>query len=151
MGKDPPAFDILAWNADSTRLPAAMHSQYLRACYLENRLVRPNALELDGTPVDLARVETPLYVLSAENDHIAPWRDRSGADRRVRRLDRRHAVDPYRPGARCTWPVRWDGRARVSHALLAPRALVRAGRQRRGFRGHPQRRRPRPLPRSRAW
>jgi polyhydroxyalkanoate synthase len=74
MGKDPPAFDILAWNADSTRLPAAMHSQYLRACYLENRLVRPNALELDGTPVDLARVETPLYVLSAENDHIAPWR-----------------------------------------------------------------------------
>lgn len=74
MGREPPAFDILAWNEDATRLPAAMHSQYLRACYLENRLVSPGAFSLDGTPVDLSRVETPLYVLSAQNDHIAPWR-----------------------------------------------------------------------------
>jgi polyhydroxyalkanoate synthase subunit PhaC len=74
MGKQPPAFDILAWNADATRLPATMHSQYLRACYLRNDLVRPDAFEIDGTPVDVSRVETPLYVLSAQNDHIAPWR-----------------------------------------------------------------------------
>jgi polyhydroxyalkanoate synthase len=73
MGKRPPAFDILAWNADGTRLPAAMHSQFLRACYLENRLAR-GELEIDGIPVDLGRVETPLYVLGAERDHIAPWR-----------------------------------------------------------------------------
>jgi polyhydroxyalkanoate synthase len=73
MGKRPPPFDILAWNADGTRLPAAMHSQFLRACYLENRLAK-GMLELDGTAIDLGRVETPLYVLGCERDHIAPWR-----------------------------------------------------------------------------
>jgi polyhydroxyalkanoate synthase len=72
-GEQPPAFDILAWNADATRLPAAMHSQFLRACYLRNLLVEPDALVVDGTPIDMARVETPLYVLGAEKDHIAPW------------------------------------------------------------------------------
>jgi polyhydroxyalkanoate synthase subunit PhaC len=73
MGKRPPPFDILAWNADGTRLPAAMHSQFLRACYLENRLAK-GTLELDGIAIDLRRVETPLYVLGCERDHIAPWR-----------------------------------------------------------------------------
>jgi polyhydroxyalkanoate synthase len=74
MGKQPPAFDILAWNSDSTRLPAKMHSQFLRACYLDNALVRPGAFSLDGVPIDVSKVEAPLYVLSAQNDHIAPWR-----------------------------------------------------------------------------
>jgi polyhydroxyalkanoate synthase len=73
MGKRPPPFDILAWNADGTRLPAAMHSQFLRACYLENRLAG-GELELDGVRIDLGRVRTPLYVFGAERDHIAPWR-----------------------------------------------------------------------------
>jgi len=73
MGEQPPAFDILAWNADATRLPAAMHSQFLRACYLENRL-EDGTFEIDGTPVEPARIETPLYVLTSEKDHIAPWR-----------------------------------------------------------------------------
>jgi polyhydroxyalkanoate synthase len=74
MGGKPPAFDILAWNADATRLPAAMHSQYLRACYVENLLPQPGAFVADGTPVDVGRIQTPLYVVGAENDHIAPWR-----------------------------------------------------------------------------
>lgn len=74
MGKKPPAFDILAWNGDSTRMPAAMHSQYLRACYLYNAIVKPNAFVIDGVPLDLGLIHTPLYVLGAENDHIAPWR-----------------------------------------------------------------------------
>ena len=74
MGKRPPAFDILTWNADSTRMPATMHSQYLRTCYMENRLVRPSAFSILGTPIDLSKVETPMYVLAAEADHIAPWR-----------------------------------------------------------------------------
>ena len=73
QGKRPAAFDILSWNADATRLPATMHSQFLRACYLDNRLVEPGAFTIDGTPVDLSRVETPLYVLASETDHIAPW------------------------------------------------------------------------------
>ncbi|MGA8534163.1 MAG: alpha/beta fold hydrolase [Candidatus Tumulicola sp.] len=72
-GKQPPAFDILAWNGDSTRMPVEMHSQYLRACYLHNAIVKPNAFVIDDTPIDLGKIEAPLYVLGAENDHIAPW------------------------------------------------------------------------------
>jgi polyhydroxyalkanoate synthase len=73
-GKQPPAFDILSWNNDSTRMPVAMHSQYLRACYLHNAIVKPNAFAIGDTPIDLGKVQTPLYVLGAESDHIAPWR-----------------------------------------------------------------------------
>jgi len=73
MGKQPPAFDLLVWNDDGTRLPAAMHSQFLRTCYLENALVTPGAASFDGTPVDLGTIETPLYLLASEKDHIAPW------------------------------------------------------------------------------
>jgi polyhydroxyalkanoate synthase len=72
-GKRPPAFDILAWNGDSTRMPGEMHSQYLRACYLHNAIVKPGAFTIDDTPIDLGKIRTPLYVLGAENDHIAPW------------------------------------------------------------------------------
>ena len=82
LGKRPPAFDVLAWNADGTRLPAAMHSQFLRACYLENSLAR-GKLELDGTRIDLARVDKPLYVLGCERDHIAPWRTAYGTTQLV--------------------------------------------------------------------
>jgi polyhydroxyalkanoate synthase len=74
MGRKPPAFDILAWNGDGTRMPAAMHSQYLRSCYLENTLVQPGKFSLLGTRIDFSKVRTPLYVLGAESDHIAPWR-----------------------------------------------------------------------------
>jgi len=74
MGRKPPAFDILAWNSDGTRMPAAMHSQYLRSCYLQNSLVHKAAFSLLGAPIDFSKVTTPLYVLGAETDHIAPWR-----------------------------------------------------------------------------
>jgi polyhydroxyalkanoate synthase len=73
-GKQPPAFDILSWNNDSTRMPVAMHSQYLRACYLHNSIVKPGEFVIGDTPIDLGKITTPLYVLGAENDHIAPWR-----------------------------------------------------------------------------
>jgi polyhydroxyalkanoate synthase len=73
-GKGPPAFDILAWNSDSTRMPVEMHSQYLRTCYLHNSIVKPNEFVIDDTPIDLGLIRNPLYVLGAENDHIAPWR-----------------------------------------------------------------------------
>ncbi len=55
-GKQPPAFDILAWNDDSTRMPVAMHSQYLRACYLHNAIVKPGAFTIDDTPIDLGKI-----------------------------------------------------------------------------------------------
>jgi polyhydroxyalkanoate synthase len=73
LGQSPPAFDILAWNADSTRMPAAMHSFYLRKFYVENSVVL-GQLELAGRRIELGDLKHNVYVVSAENDHIVPWR-----------------------------------------------------------------------------
>jgi len=73
-GEAPPAFDVLYWNMDATRMPYAMHSWYLTELYLHNRLIEPDALAVAGEPLDLARITQPLYAVSAEDDHIAPWR-----------------------------------------------------------------------------
>jgi polyhydroxyalkanoate synthase len=73
MGKKPPAFDLLFWNADSTRLPAAMLLWYLEKIYIENGLRKPGHLSLDGTPIDISRIKTPCFVLATREDHIAPW------------------------------------------------------------------------------
>ncbi|MBV9205921.1 MAG: alpha/beta fold hydrolase, partial [Actinobacteria bacterium] len=72
MGQDPPAFDILAWNGDSTRMPAAMHSFYLRSLYMRNELAK-GELELCGQRLSLANVKNDTYVVGAINDHIVPW------------------------------------------------------------------------------
>lgn len=72
LGKQPPAFDLLVWNKDSTRMPAKMHSEYLRACYLNNEYAR-GEFSVDGQKVDPAKVEVDTYVLSAVDDHIVPW------------------------------------------------------------------------------
>ena len=74
LGKSPFPFDLLYWNADSTRMPAAMHSFYLRNMYQENRLIEPGGISLDGVPIDLGKVKTPAFLLSTREDHIAPWR-----------------------------------------------------------------------------
>jgi polyhydroxyalkanoate synthase subunit PhaC len=74
MGREPMAFDLLYWNADSTRMPAAMHSYYLRNMYLKNLLREPGGITLAGTPIDLSKVKTPLYFVSTVEDHIAPWK-----------------------------------------------------------------------------
>jgi len=74
MGKRPPAFDLLYWNSDSTRLPAAMLLWYLEKIYIENGLRRPGYLSLDGTPIDIGKIETPCFVLATKEDHIAPWK-----------------------------------------------------------------------------
>ncbi len=73
LGKDPFPFDLLYWNADSTRMPKAMHSFYLRNMYLENNLVKPGGLSLDGVPIDLRTIDAPAYMISCKEDHIAPW------------------------------------------------------------------------------
>ncbi len=73
LGKEPFPFDLLYWNSDNTRMPAAMHSFYLRKMYLENKLIEPGGIELAGVPIDLHKIKTPSYLVSTREDHIAPW------------------------------------------------------------------------------
>ena len=73
MGKDPFPFDLLYWNGDSTRMPAAMHSFYLRNLYLKNLLCQPGGVTLAGVPIDVTGIKTPAYFISTAEDHIAPW------------------------------------------------------------------------------
>jgi polyhydroxyalkanoate synthase len=71
LGKEPSAFDLLYWNSDSTRMPAAVHSFYLRECYLKNRLSK-GELKVGDTAIDLKQVKVPVYNLACRDDHIAP-------------------------------------------------------------------------------
>ncbi len=73
-GETPPAFDVLYWNTDVTRMPRAMHAYYLREFYLHNKLVEKDGLTLAGHPIDLGRIRQPLYAVGCEEDHIAPWK-----------------------------------------------------------------------------
>jgi len=73
-GEKPPPFDVLFWNMDTTRMPAAMHQWYLREFYLNNNLIKKDALTVAGEKIDLERVVQPVYAVSAEDDHVAPWR-----------------------------------------------------------------------------
>jgi polyhydroxyalkanoate synthase len=73
LGEDPAPFDMLSWNADSTRMPAAMQTEYLRSLYLENRLAK-GELKLAGELLDLSRISQDSYFISAEKDHIALWK-----------------------------------------------------------------------------
>ncbi|BBK37409.1 class I poly(R)-hydroxyalkanoic acid synthase [Allostella sp. ATCC 35155] len=81
LGKEPFPFDLLYWNGDSTRMPAAMHSFYLRRMYQENRLVVPGGITLAGVPIDLRRIDLPVFILSTREDHIAPWKSTFAATR----------------------------------------------------------------------
>jgi polyhydroxyalkanoate synthase len=73
LGKEPFPFDLLYWNSDSTRMPAAMHSFYLRNMYQKNLLAQPGGITLQGVPIDLGKVKTPTYIIATKEDHIAPW------------------------------------------------------------------------------
>ncbi len=74
MGKAPFPFDLLYWNSDSTRMPAAMHGFYLRNMYLNNLLREPGGISLCGVPLDLRKIKVPAYFISTAEDHIAPWK-----------------------------------------------------------------------------
>ena len=74
LGKDPFPFDLLYWNSDSTRMPAAMHSFYLRNMYVKNLLCKPGGINLAGVPIDVSRIRVPAYFISTVEDHIAPWK-----------------------------------------------------------------------------
>ncbi|NDE89915.1 MAG: class I poly(R)-hydroxyalkanoic acid synthase [Alphaproteobacteria bacterium] len=73
MGKEPFPFDLLYWNSDSTRMPAAMHSFYLREMYQQNKLVK-GKMKLKDTLIDLTQIDTPAFFLSTKDDHISPWK-----------------------------------------------------------------------------
>ncbi len=74
LGKDPFPFDLLYWNSDATRMPAAMHSFYLRNMYQRNLLVQPGGISLKGVDIDLSTIKTPTFMLSTREDHITPWK-----------------------------------------------------------------------------
>jgi len=74
LGRDPFPFDLLHWNCDATRMPAKMHSFYLRNLYMRNALREPGGVTLDGVPIDLSKSKVPTYFVSAIEDHIAPWK-----------------------------------------------------------------------------
>jgi polyhydroxyalkanoate synthase subunit PhaC len=73
MGEPPPVFDILAWNADSTNLPARLHAEFLEI-FKNNTLCQPGALTVLGTPVDLSRITIPTFVTGGITDHLTPWK-----------------------------------------------------------------------------
>jgi polyhydroxyalkanoate synthase subunit PhaC len=74
LGKDPPAFDILYWNADTTNLPAGLHREFVELS-LENSLVHPGKLKALGTPIDLSRITVDTYLVAGISDHITPWQN----------------------------------------------------------------------------
>jgi len=74
LGKEPPAFDLLYWNNDGTRMAHAAHSFYLRHTYLNNDLIKPGRVSLKGIPIDLSMIDQDVYAVGTEQDHIVPWR-----------------------------------------------------------------------------
>lgn len=72
-GKPPVPFDLLFWNMDTTNMPETMHSQYLRAMYLRNDLVKPGKIKINNVPLDISSIDTPVFFVSTKKDHIAPW------------------------------------------------------------------------------
>jgi polyhydroxyalkanoate synthase subunit PhaC len=81
LGKEQLPFDLLYWNSDSTRMPAAMHSFYLRKMYQQNLLAKPGGISLVGAPIDLSKIKIPSFILSTREDHIAPWKSTYAATR----------------------------------------------------------------------
>jgi polyhydroxyalkanoate synthase subunit PhaC len=81
LGKEQIPFDLLFWNSDSTRMPAAMHSFYLRKMYQQNLLAKPGGISLADTPIDLSKISMPTFILSTREDHIAPWKSTYAATR----------------------------------------------------------------------
>jgi polyhydroxyalkanoate synthase subunit PhaC len=73
QGKTPPAFDILYWNADTTRMPAALHRDFINIA-MQNALIKRGEVKMLGTPVDLSTIDRDLYVVAGIDDHIAPWK-----------------------------------------------------------------------------
>ena len=81
LGKEQMPFDLLFWNSDSTRMPAAMHSFYLRKMYQQNLLAKPGGITLADVPIDLSKIRSPTFILATREDHITPWKSTYAATR----------------------------------------------------------------------
>ncbi len=92
LGEPLPPFDVLFWNVDSTRMPQAMHSYYLREMYLNNNLIKRDKLTIAGESIDLDDIVQPLYAVTAEDDHIAPWKQCY----RIRKVHQRRGAGAFR-------------------------------------------------------
>ena len=95
LGEKPPAFDLLYWNSDGTRMAGAAHSWYLRNTYVENNLIEPGKITLKGEPIDLGRITQDVYAVGAEKDHIVPWE----AAWRITQLPAATSASCWRPAA----------------------------------------------------
>ena len=142
-GETPPPFDLLYWNADSTNLPGPMLAWYLRNTYLENKLPKPDAVRVAGTPVAMQRIAIPAYVYASREDHIVPWhaayasaRLLSGATRFVLGASGHIAgvINPASKGKRSHWrlevgPESGKGRTALPDSATAwlDRATEHAG------------------------
>ena len=73
-GKTPDAFDLFYWNTDDSNLPGPMFSYYNTECYVKNNLIKPNAMTVCGTPIDLRKIDLPAYIFNAAEDHLVPWK-----------------------------------------------------------------------------
>jgi polyhydroxyalkanoate synthase subunit PhaC len=81
LGKEQMPVDLFFWNSDSTRMPAAMHSFYLRKMYQQNLLASPGGIRLADTPIGLSKIRIPSFILATREDHIAPWKSTYAATR----------------------------------------------------------------------
>jgi len=128
-GKAPPAFDLLYWNADSTNLPGPMYCWYLRNTYLENKLKDPGALTVAGVPVDLGKIDCPVFLYGSKDDHIVPWEaafasmsllnpKKAKANRYVLGASGHIAgvINPASKGKRSHWVNQANGRNRPKNA-----------------------------------
>jgi polyhydroxyalkanoate synthase subunit PhaC len=73
-GKTPDAFDLFYWNTDDSNLPGPMFYAYVRNCYMENKLIKPGAMSVCNTPIDLRKINLPTYIFAAADDHLVPWK-----------------------------------------------------------------------------
>ena len=127
LGNDPPTFDILAWNADPTNLPAQLHSQFLDI-FTENLIASRGGIEVLGTPVDVGSVEVETYVTGATTDHLTPWKgcyrttQLIGGPEHVHPQQRRAHREPRQPAGQPEGPLLRRPRARSR-----PRRLARGG------------------------
>jgi polyhydroxyalkanoate synthase len=128
MGNRPPAFDLLYWNNDGTRMAPVAHRFYLRNTYIENNLIEPGKVSLLGTPLDLSHVAGEVYAVGAEKDHIVPWRSAWRLTRLIRAKTRfvlaasGHIAGMINPPARCKggyWANDTDMKAETAEEWLA--------------------------------